>query len=64
MPSKVKENHLSCIGRKTTTIFHSHLTGKLVIEWIAVLAQQWKRNPFNWNCSLRKVHVHWALTPT
>lgn len=41
-------HHLSCVRRKTTTIFHSHLTGKLVIEWIGVLAQQWKRNPFHW----------------
>lgn len=41
-------HHLSSVWRKTTSIFHHCLTGKLVIEWINLLAQQWKRNSFHW----------------
>lgn len=45
---KKASHHPSSVSRKTTTIFHSCLTGKLVIGWISLLAQQWKRNPFHW----------------
>lgn len=41
-------HHLSSVCWKTTTIFHSCLTRKQVIEWISLLAQRWKRNAFHW----------------